>query len=533
MPRGQPCKFFDLTRRLLQERLDLRLSDPTPRKVDRYGHFVSPPFTDMRHLLYECRIKFLMENPDLSEPDSESKNLYVDWEKAVNNWCRTKTGVFGYDPALYWRVREELNIWAEGRAVCEGETGPDALLVEKKTRTRITEKCHFMLLCEKLTVSRELLQNLQELGYKVNLVSTRGHSPSDVQEAVIEVAESLSDKEIPGFYILVLHDYDLEGIKIYLTLKERFDQAIDVGVNRELLDYLKSKGGFDERLVSERVRYRNYRSKLRDEIVRGESSYTLEDFDYLQGSPEEGRKGWVGRRIEIDAIHVMWKEQGRPGVEPFIDYIQHQIETHCRYWDLSRVGVEPFELEEPDNHYEGALNQLKWAAQDAYKSKIKEVSAAMNTILNVVREALPDETGFWSLAQEYWVLDHDYEVAFRSLDIDDLQEVKENFKEEMGKEWSEDFEDGLEGINEQITKYEGDVTQAEQDLNQQFSDLQGELDEAKKDDPDLEEFKEELDEIDWGEDELDEIEPPQLIDEVQKVITRLQDYLVELKEEGD
>jgi hypothetical protein len=107
--------------------------------------------------------------------------LYVDWQiGALNQWSVKQCGEFGIPKELYWRVREKINIWAEGKAVCEGESGK--FLVDKETRSRTAKDCSFILLCEKKTVSKELLERLKAEGYKVNLVSTGGYSPSDVKK---------------------------------------------------------------------------------------------------------------------------------------------------------------------------------------------------------------------------------------------------------------------------------------------------------------------------------------------------------------
>jgi hypothetical protein len=215
--------FYDVTRRLLNERATLVRQGQTP------------PFTDIRHFFYECRYVFLRENPQLTEIDSGSKSghQYADWQiSALNLWCIRHCGEYGVPSELYWRVREKLNIWAEGRAICEGESGK--FLVDRETRARTATGCSFILLCEKKTVSKELLDRLKAKGYKVNLISTGGFSPSDVQEAVLQISEELDEDE-PTFYFLVLHDFDLEGVKIYFNLKERYAGVIDVGVNSELI----------------------------------------------------------------------------------------------------------------------------------------------------------------------------------------------------------------------------------------------------------------------------------------------------------
>ena len=134
----------------------------------------------------------------------------------------------------WWRVRERLNLWAEGKATCEGVT--EKFLVDKDTRHKVTARCSFILVCEKKSVSRELMEKLQGEGYKLNVVATAGHSSTDVQEVALSIADEMGDN--PTFYILVLHDYDLDGLEIYYKLKERYRNAIDVGVGPSFINEL-------------------------------------------------------------------------------------------------------------------------------------------------------------------------------------------------------------------------------------------------------------------------------------------------------
>ncbi|NVM56928.1 MAG: hypothetical protein HWN51_02245 [Desulfobacterales bacterium] len=491
---GKRVIFYDVTRRLLNLRLDLVEKGETP------------PFTDMRHLFYECRNLFLRENPQFNAPDSDSETLYNDWEKIVGGWCEKHCADFGVDPTLYWRVREKLNIWPEGRAVCEGESGK--FLIDRDTRERASKGCSFILLCEKKTVSRELLKELREKGYKVNLISTGGMSPSDVQEAVMLVAEELVAEDTPTFYILVLHDFDRDGLKIYFNLKERYGGVIDVGVNPELLSYLKERGGFDPRLVEEQVLNKNCQWELRRRIEES-GDYTLKDFDYLQGS-QTAKKRWVGKRIEIDAIHVQY------GIKPFVDYIARKIEEECQVWDMSRIGVEPFELEYAGGHYELTTEEFNEKWQEKYDRVEREIQKPLSEIIEAVESVLSSDK---SLAK-YRALRNRVE---KSVDAS-LKRMMQHYPD-YGKDWSEDYEGELDEINDRIKHYEGDVRKGPDDLSSEAEDLQAEANSAALNDPELDQYEEELGGIDTKEGELKKLEKPDRNGVIRTVIKRLKAML--------
>ncbi len=512
-------KFYDVTRRLLQQRL---------KTVQTGG---VPTWTDLRHFFYECRLVFLRENPTLSEPDSKAKELYRDWEKTIENWCIKTAEPLGVDPDLWWRVRESLNIWPEGKAICEGEAG--SFLVTKQNRARVGEKCNFILLCEKKTVSAELLERLQRLGYKVNLVSTGGMTPSDVQEAVLQIADALPAEA--DFYFLALHDYDLSGIQIYFNLAKRCSSIIDVGVNRQFIDFLKSTVGFDERLIVEKVKNKNFQWKLKELIQKDDQGYTLEDFNWLMGE-KVSERNWQGKRIEIDAIHV------EHGIEPFVEYIQEKIRECCKCWDLTRIGIEEYELEEPPNPYENAIEYLEQEVSEAYGHKQLGLNRNRRAIDAKIFSALYNEefrelqtTFLGDQKSEHgrnWIIsikDSDgkgWNLPLYS--IKGVPELKEKWETELEREWSDDFEGNLEELNELGHHYCGDVTHAKEDLDEQHRSMQNSLNEAVKT---VVEFDEELEEIVWGKEELEKIQPKTLEEDLKTSIEALQEWLKEIQAE--
>jgi hypothetical protein len=84
--------------------------------------------------------------------------------------------------------------------------------------------------------------------------------------------------------------------------------------------------------------------------------------------------------------------------------------------------------------------------------------------------------------------------------------------------------------NNLICNYYGDVTTAGEDLQSKVDELQGQLNKAKRDDPNLDQFKKELDDINWGKEELDKIEPPDEAESIREVIAALNKRLTELEQ---
>jgi hypothetical protein len=502
--------FYDVTRRLLDERLAIVRAGGTPS------------YTDLRHFFYECRNKFLRENKQFTKPDSTAKNVYSDWESVIiANWCKKHCAEFNIDKDKIWRMREKLNIWAKGKATCEGEI--EKFLIDKDTRDRVTESCSFVLLCEKETVSHELMNRLQGEGYRLNIVATGGYSPSDVQEAVLQVAEELDENE-PTFYFLMLHDYDLAGLEIFFNLKKRCANIIDIGINREFFQYLK--GGVDARLVEEQVKNKKFQNQLKGYIANSDT-YTDEDFEYLQGI-QISRKIWEGKRIEIDAIHVEY------GIKPFVKYVLAKIQKECKFWDLSRIDVEEFELTEPRNPFDSALSKFESTIgrdTTTIKEKIDRPLTLVNDIVRRTTDKFTDQ--FKILLTKYHINHFGYYVSH--VDSQEIRELKAEYKGGFDREYAPDFEDELDEINDQIKRYEGDVRKGERDLNIQFETLQEQVDEAPYEDEEATEFEDALDQIDWGKKEFEALEEPDEKDVIDAVIEALQKRKKELedKESGN
>jgi len=481
----------------------------------------TPIETDLRHLFYEARNKFLRENPQFIEPDSKASGLalYQNWQNIIKRWCEKHTHQLDIDPTYWWRLREILNVWAKPKATCEGTDRP--FLVGRDTREEVTAERSLILVCEKETVSRELLERLQQEGYRLNIVSTGGTATTDVLEVII--SESIqSGQNTPTFYILTLHDFDMSGIEIGLELKKHFAGVIDVGINSEFIEYLKSQGDFDPRLVQEQVLIKKRHPELKKQIEQSDD-YSIEDFEWLEGEPFESvSKGgkptthYRGKRIEIDAIHVQY------GIEPFIIYILKKIEEECAVWNLRRIGVEDFDLENPDSEYEMAKDRFELD----YNRMIKKTKDRLTIPFNQVNELIKIKMKN---------LRHDELEAFQKVADDSvketserLKELEENYSDTWNYDWTDDFEDRLKEVNDQIDCYEGDVRKGADDLEAQRDGLQNSLQEIASDDESLGKFKDELKDISLPTKELDELEATDLATAIRAAIAALQGRLEEI-----
>ena len=558
MTRGVKLPFFDYTRADLKKRLQIAREINAPDYSTRLQIVIknnTPKETDIRHWFYDLRVGFLKEHIDYPSVTygSDCETFYVQWSSALINFCTYHCKEFGIPKSRWWLIRDLMNIHPEARATCQSENGD--FMIDWLTRGKVAVGSSFIVVCEKKTVSRELCKALRDRGYKVTFISSGGKTPADVTEAVTQAMEGL---EKQNYYVLFLHDFDLAGVQMIYTLRESCPNVIDVGVNRV---FLKTLGEIDPRLCEEQVLNKDFFGKLECQIcgikcpqnndhkdytpenceaVRGSkylqpAEYSQEDFRYLQGEPHQvikcNKKGEVvinkkgettikteysGKRIEIDAIHVQY------GIQPFVDYIESRL-ADIHYWDLTRINIGEQSLREPNSKYDEAIIEKENEVYNAYHDKEKNLSENLNKILDTVRSTLTMPPEYSALKQKY------FENGTIYGKLKPIDPLKEEYKEQIDREWVDDYQDDLDEINDKLDCYDGKLATARKDIEDAVKDLQDQLEEDKANDEDLAGFREKLGKIDWGEKELEKIQIPDPVEEMRKVIVALQDCIAEIE----
>jgi hypothetical protein len=513
----KPVRFFEFTRLALSERLQ-SVKDG-----------VIPPRSDLRHFFYEVRNRFLRKYPGIPNIEFDSKakestKFYASWSRVVTDFCAEHAVDFDIDPKRWWLIRDKMNLFAKGKAICESESGQ--FIVDSESRGKVAEGCSFILVCEKVTVSEELVKNLREEGYKLSLVSSGGKDPADVKEALIQAVDDL---EVENFYVLHLHDFDLYGVEMYFELRSHYDKVIDVGVNSRFLEVL---GNMDRRLVEEQSLNKSVHLALQESIknhARFNPEYTDDDYQYMQGE-SVGDKEWRGKRIEIDAVHVQY------GIKPFVDYIESRLEDiDC--WDLTRIGIDEQELEEPPNEYRSLISKMEDDVGRAYGEKLDELSENYNEVLKVIQDTLTQPPEYSELRHKFvdteatdfssWQVKNSDGTSYKydQRPLKNIHPLKEKYSKQISREWRDDYKGDLdERVNDKLECWDEDVSTAEEDIENIVEELQDNLDEDKANDSDLEEFKKKLESIEWGEEELDAIEVPDPIEEIRRVINALEEF---------
>lgn len=510
----RPNEFFCLTRTKLKKRLDDYLAENTPRK------------TNIRSFFYECRNEYIIATGDTTL-DSKAENVYITWQITMLKWFKDHKAIIEGNK-WWWILRDALNIEASGKAICmvEGKN----YLVTRESRKQITKDISLVLVCEKSLISEFVFDALAEEGYKLHVISAGGNLGGDVQDPMVEVALEMAKLSESNFYILFLHDYDLAGVQMMATLKGLHEGAIDIGVNEALLEYMEATvPDYDRSRLDEAVINKKGMGEVR-EYMRTSPDYTLAGFEYLLGTKFHAKKKngelkykrngepkywWRGSRIELDAIN------GPYGIEPIVGYILQTIERQCLLWDLSRIGVGEFELEEPENRINKALNKTDSEVAGKYGDVEVELLKPKNEIIELLEKELTAGSEFAELVKKHWLL---WDSTYHPVLVETVR-LREEYTESIELEFVPDFEEELEAINDQIENYHGDVREGKADLELETGILQETVNEVAQNLPDWNEFYISWNSIDVGEDELENITANSKADMIRQAIKILKKEL--------
>lgn len=263
------------------------------------------------------------------------------FEAALNDFCRSKTNVdkakkLNPKYGVYWgELRKALNIEAKGRAVIFGCPGNNILVVPENRSTYLG-KGLFAVICEKETLGKKWLAEMQRRGWRdaIYLMITGGFSTCEVIETLMDEKARI-DAGKTRFHVGILHDCDLSGHMILWDIQKQFPDAVDMGLN---FDMLETIGPMTWNDLKEPC-------TIGKDIVTGAINAGLQD---LVTSLETGAAVKTGKnyycssyRVELDNLYVS------KGISVFCDYAEQQIAKYFKMVDLNRVDKPS--VEDPDD----------------------------------------------------------------------------------------------------------------------------------------------------------------------------------------
>lgn len=285
--------------------------------------------------------------------EGDTKQQYIIISNAVEKFCSKLIDFFNVS---YWGfVFDELSLKSKGKAIIFDMNLTGTLLDVKALKGAIEDgktidphKCidtpFFFLICEKEAILLNVMKGLKERGYNIGWygIGTEGYSSTNVIRLLLRF------QELKKFYIFVIHDYDVDGIKILLDLKKYFP-CESAGLNPIVID----RSGID--LTHFYIKYKSRTGEATKKQLTG--AETMINSLELSEEEKEMYHGWIKgcthRRAELQGLtgHRLSENMELNSARDFIDYIIYLLEETPRIYDLNRYKT-PFyyspDLQEPE-----------------------------------------------------------------------------------------------------------------------------------------------------------------------------------------
>lgn len=299
------------------------------------------PSADNRDLWYQVFDR-LHGEVDLS---GDSLQQQISFDGMVKNFCSKLIEFFN---AIYWGyVQDELNIKSKARAVAFTING-QSYLMDSTTITKeyfqhekneffnlINETPFGFIICEKEEVLKSTMRQLKDNGYKYGWlgIGTQGYASTPVIRLLMEYKEKISDR----FFVFVIHDLDIDGIKIYLDMK-RYFPCESAGLNPQLI----KRVGIDVKPLFQK--YKGKDGKAKDFQIKGALTLIDELFvsDIIDYEEREELHSWIEycseRRLELQSLtgHRIEEDMTQNPARDYAEYIEYLLTSESRIFNLNR-----------------------------------------------------------------------------------------------------------------------------------------------------------------------------------------------------
>jgi hypothetical protein len=318
----------------------------------------------------------------LGEIDLKGDSLQqqISLDGAVRSYCEKLQEFFN---APYWGyIQDELEFVATARTTAYSIEGKSYKMDQNMMSNEyfgkdknefydlIRKTPFFFIVCEKELVVMETMEALRDLGYTEGWLgfNTQGYASTNLIRTLIEYRDTISNK----FCVFSLHDYDVEGIKIFLDMKRYFNVE-SAGLNPELM----RRCGID--FTGKGQKYRGASGEAKSATLKGAATIIdgLFENGIINTDEKEEYEEWVDgcskERYELQSITGVRldEDMDQNPARDYAEYIQYKLESMDRKWDINR-------LKEP-----------KAIGPDTYEFKI-EVPSFISEIIEDLQEKISD-----------------------------------------------------------------------------------------------------------------------------------------------
>lgn len=369
---------------------------------------------------------------------------YISFLKTIKDYCKKLTDFYNVP---YWGyVMDELNIKSKARAIAY-DLNLKGTLLDVETIEDFKNEAFFIVICEKDEVLKSTMRAIRSKGYTNGWMGivTEGYATTNVVRLLMDYKKHVQDK----FYVFILHDWDIDGLKIFFDIK-RYFPCESAGLNNELIDYC---GNVDKSLLLES--YKSTDGKAKKAQILGSKSMLkeLKDMNIINDERFKEYTKWINycieHRAELNALTAIRLEKNKElnPARDFADYIEHLLEDVERFYDLNRYDVpnwgwRDFQTPALDSCVPGVIQTIKDEIFDMLTSKLDEYLMDY------------EDEGYWKdLVSEVYIAAEKYIYGSGNR----KENIMKNTKDEMiedNKEYNESLKNVRKFISEQSSTLE-------------------------------------------------------------------------------
>ena len=316
-------------------------------------YIVNPKFpkrkaTRFQWLLLNRRFIFKQLGLELQEQTKRGLSWYevnqeLKWELDLKGDTEKQTntlsgGIRGFCEKLMLYLKVEY--WGFVLDYLELESGERALIWDPKDfgtkdESKVMslkglddyEKCQFFLIpCEKVEILKAVMKELIKRGYKKGYygISMKGYGTTVVIKLMLRL------RKVRNFRVLMLHDYDQNGLQILFDIM-RYIDCRSIGINPDFLETFN----IDENIVKE-----PFKGKHEIELYKGTISIIneLNVDNLLKNKFRRWSKDCREEKIELNSIaaYNLRKDHIRSKVYDLVDCIVEILEDPELPWNINR-----------------------------------------------------------------------------------------------------------------------------------------------------------------------------------------------------
>jgi len=276
--------------------------------------------TDKRELFYIIRYN-LGGKLDI-KGDNKQQGRSID--ESIKGYCEKL--VEPLDLKYWGYVFDYLDITPK-ETIIVYDTQMNPIMLSNENINEYTKTPFFLIICEKKETIKATMKEMINRGYDKGFYGLALGGTSTTYN--IKLLISLGKPK--NFYVFVMHDLDLDGIKIFFDMKKYFP-CESIGINPEMLD--SSGVSFEDGCEDYKPENRSKTLKYLYETIE-KSNFTNEI--------REMYKKWVfmceNKRFELNSLTALRIREAPTlyKTRDFCNYLIAKIEDPERPWNLNRI----------------------------------------------------------------------------------------------------------------------------------------------------------------------------------------------------